>query len=237
MLDVLAIGAHPDDIELSCGGTIIKLVEGGNRVGIVDLTDGELGTRGTSETRLREAAEAARILGVYVRESLHIRDGRIENSEDNQHRLIRVIRKYRPKLLLFPASADRHPDHVNAHILSRESWFYAGLQKLRTVEEGVSQEPYRPDKYYTYMQWFESIPSFVIDVSAQYEKRTQAVLAFRSQFYNPESTERATALSSPEFLEMLHTRYSYYGDRIGVQYGEPFISPNLIGVNDIRSLI
>lgn len=235
-LDVLAIGAHPDDIELACGGAVIKLVKQGHRVGIVDLTEGELGTRGTPEIRAKEAQEATRILGVQCRECLRLPDGNIENSPENRSRLIRAIRKYRPDVLLFPFHTDRHPDHANAHVLCREAWFSSGLEKVETLENNIRQEAYRPRNYYSYMQWVEFIPSFVVDITDEFEQRMAAVKAFKSQVYNPESDERETALSNPEFLEMLQTRFAYYGDRIGKKYGEPFFSFSLVEVTDLHSL-
>ena len=187
----------------------------GRSVGIVDLTDGELGTRGTPEIRAREAVEAAGILGVQVRESLSLPDGDIQNSVENRLQLIRIIRKYRPEVLLFPFYTDRHPDHANAHILCREAWFYSGLEKIETLDLNVRQEPHRPRNYYNYMQWFEFIPSFIVDITEEYDQRMEAVRSFKSQFHDPSSRERETALSTPEFMEMLRTRLEYYGDRIG----------------------
>jgi N-acetylglucosamine malate deacetylase 1 len=235
-LDVLAIGAHPDDIELACGGTIVKLVKQGRKVGIVDLTEGELGTRGTREIRAREATEAAAILGVQIREALCIPDGNIENSVENRLQLIRMIRRYRPEVLLFPFHTDRHPDHANGHILCREAWFYSGLEKIETFDLNVRQDPHRPRNYYNYMQWFEFIPSFIVNVSEEYDQRMEAVRSFKSQFHDPSSRERETALSTPEFMEMLRTRLEYYGDRISKKYGEPFFSPSNIGITDLYLL-
>ncbi|MBM2839672.1 MAG: Bacillithiol biosynthesis deacetylase BshB1 [Bacteroidetes bacterium] len=235
-LDVLAFSAHPDDIELACGGTIAKLVKQGRKVGIVDLTEGELGTRGTREIRAQEAADAARILGVHLREGLGIPDGNIENSAENRLKVIRSIRKHRPDVLLFPFHTDRHPDHEHAHVLCREAWFYSGLEKIETLEERTKQPPHRPRNYYNYMQWFEFIPSFVVDITDEYEQRVAAVVAFKSQLYNPSSNEPMTALSTPEFLEMLRTRFEYYGDRIGRKYGEAFHSPSPIAISDLFSL-
>jgi bacillithiol biosynthesis deacetylase BshB1 len=235
-LDVLAIGAHPDDIDLSCGGTIIKLSRMGRTVGLVDLTLGELGTRGTAELRAREADEAGRILGATVRENLGLPDGNIDNTIDNRAKLIAVIRKYRPDVLLLPHPIDRHPDHEHAHLLARESWFYSGLEKITTHVMGKAQEPWRPRAYYHFMQWFEFSPSFIVDVSEEYERRMEAVRAFRSQFFDAENRERSTILSTPEFMEMIRTRLEYYGDRIGKQYGEPFFSPAPIAVEDLVNL-
>jgi bacillithiol biosynthesis deacetylase BshB1 len=235
-LDVLGIGAHPDDLELSCGGTLAKLVKQGRRVGLVDLTEGELGTRGSREIRAQEAETAARILGIAVRENLRIADGNIENTPEQRLRLARVIRKYRPDILLIPFHTDRHPDHERAHVLAREAWFAAGLPKIGTLEEGHPQEAHRPRAYYCYMQWHEFSPSFIVDVSETMEIRKQAMKAFVSQFYDPASQEPQTVLSTPEFLEMMHTRISYYGQRIGVRFGEPFYSPAPLRVNDLMAV-
>jgi len=231
-LDLLAIGAHPDDIELSCGGTIIKMVKKGYSVGVVDLTEGEMGTRGSREIRAAEAAESARVMGVAVRESLGLSDGNIELTEANRLRVITAIRKYRPDVLLFPYPVDRHPDHEHAHQLCREAWFSAGLEKLKTTDGGVGQEAFRPRAYYHFMQWFEFPPAFIVDVTEEYEQRTAAMKAFKSQFYNPDSRETGTVLSTPAFLEMIRTRLEYYGDKIGKRYGEPFFSPHAVAVDD-----
>jgi N-acetylglucosamine malate deacetylase 1 len=232
-LDVLAIGAHPDDIELSCGGTVAKLKKQGKRVGIADLTEGELGTRGSRELRAQEAGNAARILGVDFRINLHMADGNIELSPENRLRVIELIRTYRPEILLFPHWLERHPDHEQAHRLCREAWFYAGLEKIVSTVDGTPQEPFRPRSYFHYMQAYEFIPSFIVDISEEYEQRMQSVAAFASQFHNPNSRDRETFLSSPEFLKMMQARFEYYGDRIGTTYGEPFFSVNLVGVTDL----
>lgn len=232
----MAIGAHPDDVELACGGTIAKLARGGKRVGLVDLTSGELGTRGTPEIRAREAEEAAGILGVQVRENLGMADGNIQLSIENRLKVIGCIRHYRPEILLFPHWLERHPDHEHAHQLCRESWFYSGLSKIETERGGVRQEPFRPRCYYHFMQTYEFAPSFVVDISGQFEQRMQAVRAFRSQVYDPSSTEPQTFLSTPDFLHLLETRFAYYGDRIGRKYGEPFFSVNVVGIEDLFTL-
>lgn len=232
-LDILAIGAHPDDVELSCGATIIKLVKQGHSVGIVDLTAGELGTRGTAEKRAHEAEEAGRLMGVAMRTCLGIPDGNIENTPGNRLRLIGAIREYRPDVLLFPYPVDRHPDHEHAHTLCRESWFHAGLEKIKSLSRGKEQEPHRPRAYYHYMQWFEFTPSFIVDVSEHFELRMKVMRSYKSQFHDPESSERETVLSRPEFLEMIRTRLEYYGNKIGVRYGEPFFSPHAIRVDDL----
>ncbi len=235
-LDVLAIGAHPDDVDLSCGGTVIKLGRMGKAVGVLDLTAGELGTRGNAGLRASEAQDAARILGVKTRENLGLPDGNIESTMDNKLRLVSMIRKYTPDVLLFPYWKDRHPDHERSYILCREAWFLAGLEKIRTQIDSVDQAPWRPRAYYHYMQWFEFEPSFIVDISEEFERRMECVRAFRSQFFDPESTEPGTILSTPEFLEMLKTRMAYYGDLIGVRYGEPFASPQPIKIRDLHLL-
>ncbi len=235
-LDVLAIGAHPDDIELSCGGTIIKLVRQGRRVGIVDLTEGELGTRGSREIRADEARAAAAVLGVQYRTNVAIPDGNIEASRPNLLRLVSVIRATRPAVLLIPHSIDRHPDHEHAHVLCREAWFAAGLRKVETEDAGGPQEAFRPRAYYHYMQWQEFPPSFIVDVTDTIEQRLEAMRAYRSQFYDPSSSEPGTILSTPEFLEMMRTRLEYYGDKIGKKYGEPFFSPAAVEVHDLFTL-
>ena len=235
-LDVLGIGAHPDDLELSCGGTIAKLVSQGRSVGLVDLTEGELGTRGSPEIRAREAEAAAAILGVSVRENLKIGDGNIENTPEQRLRLVQVIRKYRPDILLIPYHTDRHPDHERAHVLAREAWFASGLTKIGTLDGGHPQKAHRPRAYYCFMQWHEFTPSFIVDVSETVEIRTQAAQAFASQFFDPASEEPQTVLSTPEFLERMRTRLAYYGHRIGVRFGEPFYSPLSIRVDDLWNL-
>ncbi len=235
-LDVLAIGAHPDDVELTCGGTILKLVKQGRKVGVLDLTEGELGTRGSREIRAAEAAEASRILGLSVRESLGLPDGGIESNPGTRTSVIRLIRRYRPEILFIPFHMDRHPDHEHAHVLARESWFYAGLQKISTEDGGVPQEAHRPKAYFCFMQWHQFVPSFIVDVTAEAEEAFRAMQAFRSQFFNPESRERETMLSTPGFLQSMKNRLAYYGDRIGVAYGEPFYSPRPVKVDDILTL-
>jgi bacillithiol biosynthesis deacetylase BshB1 len=235
-LDVMAIGAHPDDVELSCGGTVAKLARQGHRVGLVDLTDGEMGTRGSREIRAAEAAEAGRILGIASRDTLRIPDAGIEITRDNMLALVRVIRMHQPDVLLIPHPLDRHPDHEHAHVLAREAWYYAGLRKIETEFDGRPQQPHRPRSCYHFMQWFEFAPSFIVDITETFDQRIEAMQAFRSQFYDPDSNEPATILSTPEFLEMIRTRAEYYGDKIGAKYGEAFFSPASIPVPDLFTL-
>jgi bacillithiol biosynthesis deacetylase BshB1 len=173
---------------------------------------------------------------VDVRENISIPDGNIENTMENRLKVIRLIRRYTPDVLLIPHPIDRHPDHEHAHTLARESWFYAGLEKIETVWEGQPQQPYRPRALYHYMQWFEFTPSLIIDVSEEFEQRMAVMRAYRSQFYDPANEERETILSTPEFLELIRTRLEYYGDRIGRRYGEPFFSPAAVRVEDLWML-
>ena len=236
-LDVLAIGAHPDDIELTCSGTIAKLVKNGRSVGILDLSRGELGTRGTPTLRARESAEAARILGARVRENLNIPDGNIEVSKRNLAKVITVVRKHRPKFLLIPYSSERHPDHEHAHQIAKEASYYSGLAKIRTTDHGRPQQPFRPDCYFEYMMVHSFTPSFIVDISGVYETRLAAIKAFGSQLHNPESDEPETFLSTAHFMDFLETRAKYYGDLIGVKYGEPFFSIKPIGITDIFDLL
>jgi bacillithiol biosynthesis deacetylase BshB1 len=235
-LDILAVGAHPDDVELACGGTVAKSVRQGYAVGIVDVTAGELGTRGTTAVRASEAREAGRILGVKIRENLHLPDGNIEINQASLRKFITVIRKYRPTTLLIPYSIERHPDHVRVHHLSREAWFYAGLRKIRTTLGGKPQDAWRPRNYFQYMQWHEFSPTFIVDISDVYGMRIKAIRAHRSQFFNPASSEPETLLSQEAFFTFLETRAKSYGDRIGVPYGEAFYASEAIGITDLLSL-
>ena len=235
-LDVLAVGAHPDDIELSCAATVAKLVRNGKNVGILDLTEGELGTRGSRSIRKKEAEESARTLGIEFRSSLGLPDGNIEVSRKNIVKVIEIIRTFQPDVLLFPHWLERHPDHEHANRLCREAWFYAGLEKIPTKAGGKSQEPFRPKKYFHFMQKFEFVPSFIVDVTADYQAKRTALGAFKSQFHNPNSKERETLLSSKIFLQSIEARDRHYGSLIGVEYGEPFFSVEPIGVGSFFDL-
>lgn len=236
-LDVLAVGAHPDDIELSCGGTIAKMVKRGSRVGLLDLTRGELGTRGTRKLREQEARKSAKILGASVRENLDLPDGNIQVTRKTISRVIQIIRKYRPDVLLIPHWLERHPDHEHAHSLCKEAWYYAGLSKFETRDDGRKQEPHRARRYFHFMQKYEFVPSFIVDITDTYVTRMSAIKAFASQFYDPRQKEPETLLSSPAFMEFLESRAKYYGNQIGVRYGEPFYSIEPIGVHDLFDLV
>ncbi len=236
-LDILAIGAHPDDVELSAGGTVAKCVKLGYKVGLLDLTEGETGTRGTARIRAEEARDAAAILGVSVRENLRLGDGKFEVNEKNRRKVITIIRQYRPKILLIPHWHERHPDHVHANILSREAWYYAGLAKLETMQNGKKQAPWRPNNYFHFMQKYEFEPSFIVDISDVYELRVAAIKAHKSQFYDPDSKEPETFLSQKSFLDFMETRARYYGSKIGVPFGEPFYSVESVGLKDIFDMV
>ena len=234
-LDILAIAAHPDDIELCCAGTLAKAARSGSKVGILDLTKGELGTRGTVGIRSKEAAAAAKILGC-LRENLHLPDGGIQLSEANKLKLIQVYRRYQPRIILIPHFFERHPDHIHTHELAREAWFFSGLRKIKTTFNGKNQEPWRPDNYFHYMQWFEFAPSFIVDISDVYDQRLAAIKAHKSQFYDPASKDPQTILSQNTFFDFVEARARNYGFKIGVKYGEPFYSVESIGIDDLLGL-
>ena len=230
--DILAIGAHPDDIELACGGTIAKLVQQGYKVALCDLTQGELGTRGTKEIRREEAQQAAKVLGAVTRRNLKIPDGNVEVNKQNLLKIIALIRELRPALLIIPYGIERHPDHVHTSELCREAWYYSGLEKMKTKLNGKTQERHRPHHYFEFMQWMEFEPSFIVDISSSFDLKMKSVRAHSSQFFNPESKESETKLSRPDFLEVIETRCRYFGSKIGVKYGEPFISKWSLGIEN-----
>ena len=217
-LDVLAFGAHPDDVELGCGGTIKKMTGQGLAVGIVDLTEGEMGTRGSVAERYQEAADAAKVLGVTVRRNLQMADANIRHDEENRRKIIAVLREFRPRLVFAPLPEDRHPDHIHAGNLVKDACFYSGLRKLHP-ELG---NPHRPDQVVHYMMNHDETPSFIVDISNQYREKIAAVQAYRSQFYNPDYEGEETFISSSNFMEMLEARARIHGWRMGVQYAEPF---------------
>lgn len=242
-LDVLALAAHPDDVELSVGGTVCLLTQAGYRVGIVDYTQGELGSRGTPEGRLEEARAAAEILGVAVRENLGLPDGNIANTKENQTAIIRVVRRYRPNVVLINAPACRHPDHCAAARLALDAFFYSGLRKVETFEpDGTPQEPWRPHHALHYMQSVSFTPTFVVDVSAVWEQRMRAMQAFRSQVFNPdydpEEDEPETFISNPDFYAWIEARARTYGYQIGATYGEPLLyHRGPVGVTDLMAVL
>ncbi len=236
-VDVLAIGAHPDDLELACGGTIAKLVRQEKKVALCELTQGELSTRGTKEIRAKEAQQAGNILGAVTRRNLHIPDGNVEVNKKNMLKIITLIRELRPALLIIPYGVERHPDHVHTSELCREAWYYSGLEKIKTRLNGKVQERLRPHHYFEFMQWMEFEPTFIVDISDTFDLKMKSVRAHASQFFNPESKESETRLSRPDFLEVIETRCRYFGSKIGVKYGEPFISKWSLGIDNPFSFI
>ncbi|MBX7183301.1 MAG: bacillithiol biosynthesis deacetylase BshB1 [Bacteroidia bacterium] len=237
ILDILAFGAHPDDVELAAGATLAKQVFLGNSIGIVDLTRGELGTRGTPEIRDLEAIDAAKILGASARENLCFKDGFFQIDEFHQRKIIEVIRKYRPKLVLANAPNDRHPNHGRAAKLVVEACFLAGLRQIETRIDGQLQDPWRPSNVLHYIQFYDLKPDFIFDVTGFWNTKMQAVLAHKSQFYNPNSNEPPTVISSKGFLDSLSNRASELGRLIGTEHGEGFIKTRDFGVNNLLDLI
>jgi bacillithiol biosynthesis deacetylase BshB1 len=236
-LQILAIGVHPDDVELGCAGTLLAAIEEGKNVGILDLTRGELGTRGTAETRKVEARNAADILGVQVRENLGMADGFFQNDEAHQRLLISAIRKYQPDIILANAPEDRHPDHGRSAKLISDAAFLSGLRKIETKIDGLNQEAWRPSYVFHYIQDRFIQPSFVIDISKHMEKKIESVLAYTTQFYNPDLNEPQTYISSPQFIESVKARAMMLGKRIGVEYAEGYISEKMIGIKSLDNII
>jgi bacillithiol biosynthesis deacetylase BshB1 len=236
-LDILAIVAHPDDVELSCGGTLISHAKKGLKTGIVDLTRGEMGTRGTPEQRIEEAAEAGKRLLLSVRDNLEFRDAFFENDNEHQLEVIRKIRQYRPEIVITNAPYDRHPDHGRAAKLVEEACFKSGLIKIETEMDGQQQEAWRPKKMYNCIQSLSLEPDFFVDITDSMDEKMEAIRAFRSQFYDPKSEEPETYISSPEFMKMLESRAQEYGHRIGVKYAEGFKFNQFLGVRSLFDLI
>lgn len=236
-LDILAFGVHPDDVELGCSGTILASVAGGKKVGIIDLTRGELGTRGTRETRREEASEAAKVLRASVRENLEMADGFFLNDEKHQRKVIEVIRKYRPEIILCNAIEDRHPDHGRSAQLVEDAAFLAGLRKIETFAEGELQEAWRPKYVFHYLQDRFLQPDFVFDISNFFDQKLESILCYKTQFFNPDLDEPQTYISSPAFLEGIKARSMMLGKRIGVQHAEGYITKKMIGVNSFNSFI
>lgn len=235
-LDILVIAAHPDDAELGCSGTIAAHIAKGYKVGIVDLTHGEMGTRGTSEIRLQESAEAARILGLSARENMGFKDIYFKDDEAHQLELIKVIRKYQPEIVLANAITDRHPDHGKGSSLASNACFMSGLRRIETVLDGVSQAAWRPKFVYHYIQNNYINPDFIVDISEHWDTKVASIMAFKSQFFDPSSQEPASFISSPEFLPFVESRSREFGHRIMAKYGEGFTIERFIGVKDLFDL-
>ena len=236
-LDVLAIGVHPDDVELGCSGTILVALSEGKKVGIVDLTRGELGTRGSAEIRKTEAANAAKVLGVHVRENIGLADGFFSNDEVHQRKVIMMIRKYQPEIILCNAPEDRHPDHGRSSKLVSDAAFLSGLRKIETGLDGVNQEAWRPKYVFHYLQDRFLQPHFVVDVSDHMDKKIESILSYTTQFYNPDLDEPQTYISSPDFMESVKARAMMLGKRIGVKYAEGYVSEKMIGVKSMDAFI
>nr|WP_315169914.1 bacillithiol biosynthesis deacetylase BshB1 [uncultured Flavobacterium sp.] len=235
-LDILAFGAHPDDVELGCAGTILKEVALGKKVGIVDLTRGELGTRGSAEIRDKEAEAAAAILGVSVRENLAFRDGFFVNDEAHQLEIIKMIRKYQPEIVLCNAVDDRHIDHPKGSQLVSDACFLSGLIRIPTSLDGEEQKAWRPKVVYHYMQWKNLVPDFVVDITGYVEQKTAAILAYSSQFYDPNSKEPESPISSKNFLESLNYRSRDLGRLTGLEHAEGFTVERCLAVNSLSDL-
>ncbi len=237
-LDILAFGVHPDDVELGCAGTLLSHIAQGNKCGIVDLTQGELGTRGTTETRKIEAANAAKVLGLHARENLKMADGFFAVNEKNIKKVITVLRKYQPKIVLCNAPQDRHPDHGRSSQLVSDACFLSGLRKIETFDEnGEAQAIHKPSYVFNYIQDRFIEPDFVVDITDFQTQKMKAILCYDTQFHNPNLNEPNTYISTPQFLDGIAGRAMLLGKRIGVTYAEGFLSKKVIGLHSFDSLI
>jgi bacillithiol biosynthesis deacetylase BshB1 len=236
-VDILAFGVHPDDVELGCSGTIISSIAQGKKVAVIDLTRGELGTRGTAETRDAEAANAAKTMGVHARENLNMADGFFQNDEINVRKVINVIRKYQPEIVLCNAPEDRHPDHGRSAKLVSDAAFLSGLRKIETEYEGVPQKEWRPNYVFHYIQDRYLKPDFLFDISDSYEQKTKAILCYTTQFNTTDTSEPQTYISTPDFLEVIKARALMFGKRIGVKYAEGYLTTKMIGVKNFDAFI
>lgn len=236
-LDMLAIAAHPDDAELSCSGTLASHVAKGYKVGILDLTCGEMGTRGTPELRIEEAGKAAEILNLSMRENLRFQDVYFKDDKEHQSAIARVLRTYRPEIVLANAVSDRHPDHGKGGSLASHACFVSGLRKLETEKDGKPQEAWRPKFIYHYIQNNYIEPDLVVDISSHWDTKINSILAFQSQFYNPDSKEPESFISRPDFLDFIEARSREMGHKINVKYGEGFTVERVTGVSDLFDLL
>jgi bacillithiol biosynthesis deacetylase BshB1 len=235
-LDLLIFAAHPDDAELGCSGTILRAIAAGKKVGIVDLTRGELGTRGTAETRDAETVASNRSLGLHVRENLEMRDGFFRNDEEHQIKIIQMIRKYTPEIVFSNAMHDRHPDHGRASDLVNDALFLAGLPKIRTEIAGIQQDAFRPRLLFQYLQDRYIEPDIIVDVTEFWDKKMECILAFKTQFFNPDSEEKETYISTPSFLKVVEARSRELGKAIGAEHAEGFTSRKLLGIDNLFDL-
>ena len=236
-LDILAFGAHPDDVELGCAGTLAKEISLGRKVGIIDLTEGELGTRGSVEIRYKEAAKASEILGISFRENLKMRDGFFKNDEEHQMEVIKMIRKYRPKIVLCNAVDDRHIDHGKGAKLVSDACFLSGLKRVETFLDNEKQEAWRPQVVYHYIQWKDLKPDFVVDISGFMDKKVEAIMAYDSQFYNPNINDSVTPIATKNFLESIKYRPQDFGRLIGTDFAEGFTTERYVAVNSLGDLL
>ena len=235
-LDILAFGAHPDDVELGCAGTILKEISLGKKVGVVDLTRGELGTRGSAEIRDQEAEASGKILGLSVRENLSFRDGFFVNDEKHQLEIIKMIRKYQPEIVLCNAIDDRHIDHEKGSKLVSDACFLSGLRKIETSIDGIAQTAWRPKVVYHYIQWKNIEPDFVVDITPFMDKKMESIMAYSSQFFDPNSKEPATPISTKNFIEYVKAKSSLFGRAINCDYAEGFTVNRYIGVENLFDL-
>jgi len=235
--DILAFGVHPDDVELGCSGTLIAAVAEGKKVVVVDLTRGELGTRGNAETRKVEAAAAAKAMGIHGRENLEMADGFFQNDEINIRKVVAVIRKYQPEIILCNAPEDRHPDHGRSSKLVSDAAFLAGLIKIETTADGVQQGAWRPKYVFHYIQDRYLKPDFVMDISAFIDQKMKAVLAYTTQFNTTDDSEPQTYISKPDFMDVIRARALMFGKRIGVEYAEGYITTKMIGFKSFDAFI
>ncbi|PSR02911.1 MAG: bacillithiol biosynthesis deacetylase BshB1 [Bacteroidetes bacterium SW_11_45_7] len=238
-LDILAFGAHPDDIELTCSGTLIRHIDMGYRVGLVDLTRGELGTRGTAEIRDREAAEAARLMGAEVRENMAFEDGFFVNDKEHQLAVIKMIRRYKPHVVFANVPRDRHPDHGRGSSLVTEGAFLSGLKKIETEDKNGLQQHWRPQAVYHYLQAYYFDPDFVVDISDYMEDKIKTIKAYKSQFYTDDpqyEQEEQTFISDPRFMDFIYSRATQMGKHIGAEYAEGFLTDRFPGVPDVMEL-
>ena len=236
-LDILAFAAHPDDVEISSGGTLLKYISEGKKIGVVDLTKGELGTRGSAELRMSEAKKASELLGLSVRENLNMKDGFFEETEENKLKIIQEIRKYQPEIVLANSISDRHPDHGNAGKLVADACFLSGLQKIETTCDGKLQKAYRPRLVLHYIQDYYLEPDIAVDVSAFAEQKIKVIQAYKSQFFDPQSSEPNTPISGEEFFDFLKGRMMSVGRPFGANYGEGFTISRVFGVSDLFQLL
>ncbi len=235
--DILAIGAHPDDVELGCGGTLAKLISEGKKVAVIDLTQGELGTRGTNLTRAEEAKNASEILGISARENLKMKDGFLLNIEEHKMQIVKMIRKYQPEIVFANAVEDRHPDHAKASKLVSDACFLSGLIKIETELDGENQKTWRPKHVFHYIQWKHITPDFVVDISQFMNKKIEACLTYKTQFYNPDSKEPMTPIATKDFLESLTYRAQDLGRLSGVEFAEGFTTEKLLAFKNFDGIV